>query len=137
MICPVFTTSAISVYIPIEALLDDFPEAVIVPLLAIVIPAPGSELPFIAASPIPPDDAVVVPLLYSPKSPTAPSPTLRFPVDDRLPLDVDASEPDPVTFILFPRVRFPPLLNIPIPPPDRKLNVRFPVIPRFAVPLST
>ena len=133
MICPVFTTSAISVYIPIEALFDDFPEAVIVPLLVIVIPAPGSELPFIAARPIPPDVAVifpefdilcgvVVPLSYSPKSPTAPLPTLRFPVDVRLPLDVDASDPEPVTFILFPRVRFPPLLNIPIPPPAKKLN---------------
>ena len=130
MICPVFTTSAISVYIPIEALFDDFPEAVIVPLLVIVDDAViFPEFNILCG--------VVVPMLYSPKSPTAPSPTLRFPVDDRLPLDVDASEPDPVTFILFPRVRFPPLLKIPIPPPARKLNVRFPAIPRFAVPLST
>ena len=36
--------------------------------------------------------------------------------------------------MLFPNVRVPPSLYTPVPPPVPKLNVRFPVVPRLAVP---
>ena len=79
---------------------------------------------------------VVVAAPYSPKSPTAPVPIFSVPLDVRLPSFVAAREPDPVTLILLPIFIVPPLLYIPIPPPDEKLNVRLPVVPRLAVPWS-
>jgi len=118
----------------------------IVPVFLIVIANPGLVDPFTAARPIPPDVAVIVPPLfvilctpvtaasYVPSIPVAPSPIFRFPVELRLPFEVAARDPEPVTVILFPRLRVPPLLNTPIPPPARKLNVRFPDVPRLAVP---
>ena len=66
LIFPVFTTLAISVYIPIEGAKGDtlvFPLAVIIPPLFIVITPVGSLVPFVAASPIPPDTAVIFPVL--------------------------------------------------------------------------
>ena len=77
---------------------------------------------------------VIVAAPYSPKSPTAPVPIFSVPLDVRLPSFVAAREPDPVTLILLPIFIVPPLLYIPIPPPDEKLNVRLPVVPRLAVP---
>ena len=151
MIFPVFTISATSVYIAIDGLCaGDSPFAVIIPVLFKVIVCKGSESPITAASPIPPSLAVIFPLLliflfpltplsYCPRSPIAPVPIFKFPVEFKLPFVVAVATraPEPVTVILFPRVRFPPLLNTPIPPPSRKLIVRFPVVPKLTIPPST
>ena len=121
----------------------------IVPVLFIVTGNPGFVAPFTAASPIPPDTAVIVPPLfvilwgppivpsYVPSIPVAPSPIFRFPVELRLPFEVAASDPEPVTVMLFPRLSVPPLLYTPIPPPAKKLNVKLPAVPRLAVPPAT
>ena len=113
-----------------------------------VIGAPGIPAPVLtAAKPIPPSSAVITPLfvifcavikalLYCPRSPIPPSPTLIFPDELKLPSVVAASDPEPVTVILLPIFKVPPLLKIPIPPPVPKLNVKFPVNPKFAVPCS-
>ena len=60
-----------------------------------------------------------------------------FPDETKLPSVVAASDPDPLSVILLPIFKVPPLLNIPIPPPVPKLNVKFPLKPKFAVPCST
>jgi len=110
--------------------------------------AVGVLVPFIAARPIPPVWAVivpplfviffsiVVPLSYVPRSPVPPSPMFKFPDEIKLPFEVAARDPEPIAVMLFPRLRVPPLLNTPIPPPVPKLNLRFPDVPRLAIPPS-
>ena len=143
---PVLFISAIFVYIPIEESPPlDFPLTVIVPALFIVMTPDGVLLPFIAAIPFPPDSALMFPVLviflsaivptsYLPRSAVPPSPIVKFPDEVKSPFTVAASDPEPVTVMLFPNVRVPPSLYTPVPPPVPKLNVRFPVVPRLAVP---
>ena len=81
----------------------------------------GVLLPFIAASPFPPDSALMFPVLviflsaivptsYLPRSPVPPSPIFKLPDEAKSPFTVAANDPEPVVDILFPKLRVPPLL---------------------------